>query len=1039
MMFFLNINAQIFNNTISSDQTACNNGVAFPLRGSIPDISGYAVNYLWQFSNDSVNWSIAPPVNDTVDYFISIPLVTFPEFYFRRIVTAGPFSDTSNTVTIHVLIGTEFISGNTIGSDQSVCIGQLPSPIGGGALTGGTGTYYYLWLKSYDSLFQNPLYADGVNTNFNYDFPSSLSSSEYYIRIVAIDSFITQCPTPSNIVNIEVYSITNNIISPDQTICLGDTPQTLTGPLPDLTNILSYQIEWQQSANGTTWFPANGINNMLDYNPGFITYNQYYRRKISANINLCGMTDTFSNILSVIINPPITGNNIFPSIDNNLCSGNHTLLLSDINLTGGDGIYYFRWEMSLTGVIWQSATGLNNKPFYRTNALVSNTFFRRIVESGGCSDTSNIVSINIISNPALTNNYIHFGSTIDSIYICGGHEAGIISGTIPQDGTGTYEYFWWKNSLGHLPYIIESPPLSYCDYNVGMIDTSAAFYRVVYSGLCHDHSNPVFVFINGIVNNYIESDQQICFGQQADTLKGIYHIDMPTSTIQYLWEQSTDSISWVPANGINYVDFYVPGILAGSLYFRRTVAELTGTCSSTPNKSNVVKIDVGDLIGNNFIYNATYLDNSICYNTNTQLGPNPLNPDPTGGDGTYTFLWQDSIPGSVWQDAPGINNYFGYQTPNLTQNIFYRRIVSSCSYTNSSPPILIVIDSLPVYYLSIDDSICINDGAEIYFEFYGTPPWTIELTDGANNFTLGPETYSPYFDYMNTTTNTTYTILSIMDGNNCYADITVQDFPVIVFDIPNVYAGIDTVICGLKTEKGLNAEFSLPQNTGEWSSPDNIYFEDCTNPKSNVHVDSFGSYLIEWQENNGYCFNYACITVTFIQKLLDTVNYAGINQNLDYQNFASLSAILLEGYSGEWSVFSGNGVFEDPNNPKTIVYDLNIGENYITWTQNNDFCGNKTDTITLDINNGIEIPNGFSPNGDGVNDYFEIKGLIDEFEPCLYVFNRWGVEIQHFENYKNTWDGTNDDGINLPDDTYYYMLEVHKGRQVFKGFVVIKR
>lgn len=85
----------------------------------------------------------------------------------------------------------------------------------------------------------------------------------------------------------------------------------------------------------------------------------------------------------------------------------------------------------------------------------------------------------------------------------------------------------------------------------------------------------------------------------------------------------------------------------------------------------------------------------------------------------------------------------------------------------------------------------------------------------------------------------------------------------------------------------------------------------------------------------------------------------------------------------------------------------------------------------------LKIPNTFTPNGDGVNDYFEIRGL--ELFPAhqLMIFNRWGNEIYRSNNYRNDWNGAG-----LGEGTYYYAFELrlHTGHvQTFKGFITLIR
>lgn len=85
----------------------------------------------------------------------------------------------------------------------------------------------------------------------------------------------------------------------------------------------------------------------------------------------------------------------------------------------------------------------------------------------------------------------------------------------------------------------------------------------------------------------------------------------------------------------------------------------------------------------------------------------------------------------------------------------------------------------------------------------------------------------------------------------------------------------------------------------------------------------------------------------------------------------------------------------------------------------------------------LQVPNTFTPNGDGLNDYLEIQGLAHFSAHRLVVFNRWGNEVYKSTSYQNNWDGGN-----LHEGTYYYVLELrlHSGQwQTFKGFVTLVR
>ena len=103
-----------------------------------------------------------------------------------------------------------------------------------------------------------------------------------------------------------------------------------------------------------------------------------------------------------------------------------------------------------------------------------------------------------------------------------------------------------------------------------------------------------------------------------------------------------------------------------------------------------------------------------------------------------------------------------------------------------------------------------------------------------------------------------------------------------------------------------------------------------------------------------------------------------------------------------------------------------------------------TATVCIDIVDTTAIcffPNGFSPNGDGINDEFVFPCNDKYPNSSLEVFNRWGDPIwQSSGGYKNDWAGTNQQGHPVPDGTYYFVYKYNdgSGRSVAR-FVVVYR
>jgi gliding motility-associated-like protein len=94
------------------------------------------------------------------------------------------------------------------------------------------------------------------------------------------------------------------------------------------------------------------------------------------------------------------------------------------------------------------------------------------------------------------------------------------------------------------------------------------------------------------------------------------------------------------------------------------------------------------------------------------------------------------------------------------------------------------------------------------------------------------------------------------------------------------------------------------------------------------------------------------------------------------------------------------------------------------------------------VASGFFIPEGFSPDGDGVNDTFVING-IDGRTVSMKVYNRWGTMVYESKAYKNDWEGLATKGVvigeKLPDGTYFYAIDLNDGTKPFVRYMTIKR
>ncbi len=100
-----------------------------------------------------------------------------------------------------------------------------------------------------------------------------------------------------------------------------------------------------------------------------------------------------------------------------------------------------------------------------------------------------------------------------------------------------------------------------------------------------------------------------------------------------------------------------------------------------------------------------------------------------------------------------------------------------------------------------------------------------------------------------------------------------------------------------------------------------------------------------------------------------------------------------------------------------------------------------TDEVVVDVIRRIDPPNTFTPNGDGINDTWEITGIRDYPGAEVIIYDRWGQRVFRSNGYREPWDGTNNGGL-LPVGTYYYHIRLNQleGRSPpYTGYISIVR
>ena len=303
----------------------------------------------------------------------------------------------------------------------------------------------------------------------------------------------------------------------------------------------------------------------------------------------------------------------------------------------------------------------------------------------------------------------------------------------------------------------------------------------------------------------------------------------------------------------------------------------------------------------------------------------------------------------------------------------------------------------------------------------GTGTWT--KAGGPGNATFSPNAHQ-YNATVTVTQSGSYDFAWTEVNYNCSS---VDIIRVVFHAPPAVNAGPDAAVCRGSSIR-LQAEGS---GTFLWS-PGNL----LNNPaiQDPVATPSATTVFTVTLTDQWKCKNSDRVTIEVREK--PVVN-AGPDQILDFLFETTLEATALNSYeTGEWEILTGTGTLSDKNSNKTNVTELALGENYILWSVTNGVCTASSDTVLIKINELI-IQTLLTPNDDGNNDLFIIRGLESLGKTRLNIFNRWGATVYVDNNYTNGWDGRDNNGNMLQDNTYFYVLRPEKIATI-KGYIVIK-
>ncbi len=727
--------------------------------------------------------------------------------------------------------------------------------------------------------------------------------------------------------------------------------------------------------------------------------------------SITGCAGSFS---ATITNPPLlsaTASTLTQS-----CAGSGSAFAT---ITGGVGPYSYSWDtnpVSTTDTISNLAAG---------NYTVI------VTDSRGCTSAStvnvqpatSVISINVDTLSALR---------------CYGDTNGVI-GVTASGGSGTLMYSWntspvqntqVANGLAAGAYTVTITDGTGCTNSQTLAISSPLQLQVQLGSSpasCNNSDGSAFVVsVSGGVSGYSYLWNG---GNTNDTLynvpTGLYDVvitDANNCTIQQSVVVNSQTISLTTSSnsptcfgdGNGSATVLVQSGGTGPFVYVWNTSPVQNSSTATSLSSGTYNVSVTDANNCTAVAQVTITQPTLL---TVQASSNPACFGSTGvgiaiasgGTVPYSYSWNPAVSGGPVVVVPP-----GTYTVTLTDA---RGCTASSSTTvTENPQINIVATTISQPTCngfsngSID--ISVSGGTGTGYEYYWTPGSVI--TQDLNNITAG-----------------VYQIV-VGDSYNCTQQLTLQvDQPGPV----NSFAGGDTAIC-TGNSIILNAQLASG-HSGQWSSVSGVVFANANNPNTIVLNLGAGLTTLTWTVTNQTgCTGTSSIDVD------NLVNYAATAGN--DTTYCGLNALQLNGntyptFIGYWTA-NTSATFDDATKYNAFVSPMN-GDNILVWTISNQRCS-ASDTILVNYENSceLELPTGFSPNGDGYNDGYFIKGLTKYPNNTFTVFNRWGNLVYSKDNYTNTdWKGQNRSGDDLPEGTYFVIFEVKNSSIKKNTYVDLRR
>ncbi|HZH36250.1 MAG TPA: gliding motility-associated C-terminal domain-containing protein, partial [Flavisolibacter sp.] len=312
--------------------------------------------------------------------------------------------------------------------------------------------------------------------------------------------------------------------------------------------------------------------------------------------------------------------------------------------------------------------------------------------------------------------------------------------------------------------------------------------------------------------------------------------------------------------------------------------------------------------------------------------------------------------------------------------------------------------------------------------------WT---STGSGTFLPDNETLNARYQPSVTDKTVGKVTLSLSSTNNGACPAHSSAMMITITKQPSVAAGKDQIVCANNAAVQLNGKPSVA-NKAVWSSSGSGQFSPAATSLDAIYIPSNSDKangtvkLSLTTVDNGPCAA-ATGVLTVAIKPLPVINAERVKYVVE-----DMGTLLNSSASGRnlkyfWSpalYLNADTTINPLCTPKSDVSYKVVAVDEFGCTASAD--------IMVKVIRRPEIPNVFTPNGDGVNDKWQIRHLINYPDCTVEIYNRYGQVVYQGVGYSTPWDGTSK-GQPLPASTYYYIIHPKNGLKPLSGFVDIVR